>query len=164
MSLPTCQADNAVADVNTKSELLEVPPGTLECQLALCNEPLLESKHPTFVQKKVGREAVLNSMRGDVQELSCSEHHEQHDSGNSGQKICTKHHQDLVLKREKVRKWKLCKSGVYRNVFESKKTWICPGNYPYKITKPLNLTSGEGVKGKQIPAKLFQIFEKRKRT
>ena len=85
-------------------------------------------------------------------------------SEGSGQNFCRKHQQNMIVQREKIKKWKLCKTGVYRNVWEYKKTWICPGNLSNKITKPLKLPSGEDASGISIPARLFTIFEKRKRT
>ena len=110
-------------------------------QPALCYYPNLTedcasaSKRPTLVQEKGGTGGFKTQMwKG-----SKYKHEDKNCDFTEGR--CTKHHLELILKTEKVRKWKLCKSGIYRNVYEFTKTWICPYK-PEPVTKPLNQTAG----------------------
>ena len=78
---------------------------------------------------------------------------------------CTMHNLALRCTTTRRRTWKRCKDGLHRTTYTLKTTQTCPGYLPERITKPSILTSGEKNKSEQklIPAKLFNIFTKRKR-
>ena len=78
-------------------------------------------------------------------------------------KLCEKHQTGLVEHKTKIKEWKLCANGLYRNVYKTSKTWNCPGKLRI-LTKPTEMTVGKSdQKIKSSPAKLFSIFTKRKR-
>ena len=140
----------------TSQLLLNILTGPRSDQLALCNGPALPSNHLTLVQEKVGRDPVKIEMCGGIKNQTCSTKTE------TGQIVCTIHQKVMILKTDRVRKWKLGRNGLYRNVFETVKTWKCPTIIPDVVTKPRNFSQGEITN--LNPAKMFKIFEKRKRT
>ena len=128
-------------------------------QPALCYYPDLTeycasaSKCPMLVQEKGGTGGFKTRMWEPSKDK-----HENNKNCDISEGRCTNHQLDLVLKKEKVRKWKLCKTGTYRNVYELTKTWTCPYK-PEKVTKPLNLIAGGNQPTKPVnPPGLYRLF------